>query len=101
MATHVEPHRYPPKTFRYIREYPLVGSLPEFRKDRLSLLQRMAHEGDVCGMHFGPFSGILFNKPEHVHSILVEHAYDFDKGVANHKLIRPVFGNGIFCSEGD
>ncbi|GAC1400292.1 MAG: cytochrome P450 [Ktedonobacteraceae bacterium] len=52
-------------------------------------------------MHFGPFSGILFNKPEHMHSILVDHAYDFDKGVANHTLIRPVFGNGIFISEGD
>ena len=101
MATHVEPHRYPPKTFRYIREYPLVGSLPDFRKNRLSLLQRMAREGDVCGMHFGPFSAILFNKPEHMHSILVDHAYDFDKGVVNHKLFRTVLGDGIFSSEGD
>lgn len=101
MATHVETNKHLPKTFRYLRGYPLVGNLPDFRNDRLNLLQRMAHEGDVCGMHFGPFSGILFNKPEHIHSILVDHAYDFDKGVAIHQLIRPVFGNGIFCSEGD
>ncbi|GAC1360936.1 MAG: cytochrome P450 [Ktedonobacteraceae bacterium] len=101
MATHIEPNKQPTKTFRYIRGYPLIGNLPEFRSDRLSLLQRMAREGDVCGMHFGPFSGILFNKPEHIHSILVDHAYDFDKGMAIHQLIRPVFGNGIFCSEGD
>jgi cytochrome P450 len=101
MATHIETNRHPLKTFRYIRGYPLVGNLPDFRKDRLSLLQRMAQEGDVCGMHFGPFSGILFNKPEHVHSILVDHADDFDKGVAVHKLIRPLFGDGIFSSEGD
>jgi cytochrome P450 len=52
-------------------------------------------------MHFGPFPGVLFNKPEHVHSILVEHAYDFDKGRAIHTLGRSVIGDGISSSEGD
>ena len=101
MATQVETKIHHPKTFRYISGYPLVGSLPDFHKDRLGLLERMAREGDVCGMHFGPFPGILFNKPEHVHSILVEHAYDFDKGLAIHNVFRPVIGDGIFSSEGD
>ena len=86
MATHVETNRHSSKTFHYIHGYPLVGNLPDFTKDRLGLLQRMAREGDVCGMRFGPFPGILFNKPEHVHSILVEHAYDFDKGRVIHTL---------------
>src|SRR5947209_6693703 len=90
------------KTFRYISGgYPFVGNLPEFTKDRLGLLLRMAHTGDVCGLHFGPFPGILFNKPEHVQSILVEHAYDFDKGEAIHNTFRPTIGDGIFSSEGD
>ena len=101
MATQIETKKHDTKTFRYISGYPLVGSLPDFRKDRLGLLQRMAREGDVYGMHFGPFPGILFNKPEHVHSILVEHAYDFDKGLAIHNIFRPVIGDGIFSSEGD
>lgn len=101
MATHVEGNIHPTKKFHYIRGYPLLGNLPDFRRDRLDLLRRMAQEGDVCAMHFGPFSGILFNKPEHIHSILVEHAYDFDKGEVNHKIIRPILGNGIFVSEGD
>jgi len=101
VATQVETTIHTPKTFRYIRGYPLVGNLPGFRKDRLSLLQRMAHEGDVCGMHFGPFPAILFNKPEHVQSILVEHAYDFDKGIAIHRTFRPAIGDGVFSSEGD
>jgi cytochrome P450 len=43
----------------------------------------------------------LFNKPEHVHSILVEHAYDLDKGGAVHSLARPVIGDGLSTSEGD
>jgi len=101
MATQVNTKTDIPKTFRYIRGYPFVGNLLDFRKDRLDLLRRLAREGDVCGMHFGPFPGILFNKPEHIHSILVEHAYDFDKGLAVHNTFRPVIGDGIFSSEGD
>ena len=101
MATQVETKTETNKTFHYIPGYPLVGSLLEYRKDRLSLLQHLARDGDVCGMHFGPFPVILFNKPEHVHSILVQHAYDFDKGLAVHNTFRPVIGDGIFSSEGD
>src|SRR6266487_5895014 len=101
MATHIETNSHTTKTFHYIRGYPLVGNLPDFTKDRLGLLQRLARAGDVCAMHFGPFPAILFNKPEHVHSILVEHAYDFDKGRAIHTLGRSVIGDGISSSEGD
>jgi len=101
MATRIETNSHTTKTFHYIRGYPLVGNLPDFTKDRLGLLQRLARAGDVCAMHFGPFPAILFNKPEHVHSILVEHAYDFDKGRAIHTLGRSVIGDGISSSEGD
>src|SRR5438445_649278 len=89
------------KTVRFIGGHLLVGNLPEFTRDRLGLLQRMANESDVIGMHFGPFPGILFNRPEYVQSILVEHAYDFDKGTAIHNVFRPAIGDGIFSSEGD
>ncbi len=101
METQVETKIHNPKAFHFINGLPLVGNLPNFSKDRLGLLQRMAREGDVVGMHFGPFPAILFNKPEHVHSMLVEHAYDFDKGLAIHNTFRPVIGDGIFSSEGD
>jgi cytochrome P450 len=101
MVTHIEINSHTTKTFHSIRGYPLVGNLPDFTKDRLGLLQRLARAGDVCAMHFGPFPAILFNTPEHVHSILVEHAYDFDKGRAIHTLGRSVIGDGISSSEGD
>jgi cytochrome P450 len=101
MATQVTPQTQPHKTFHYVRNYPIVGNLPEFNKDRLALLRRLAHEGDVYGMHFGPFPAILFNRPEHVHAILVEHAYDFDKGEAIHTAFHSIGGDGIFSSEGD
>jgi len=89
------------KTVHFVSRRLLDGNLSEFSRDRLGLLQRMANEGDVMGMHFGPYPCILFNRPEHVHSILVEHAYDFDKGIAIHHVFRPAIGDGIFSSEGD
>ena len=101
MATQVKTITDIPKTFHYLHGYPLVGNLLEFRKDRLGLIRLLAREGDVCGLHFGPFPCIFFNKPEHVQSILVQHAYDFDKGLAVHNTFRPVIGDGIFSSEGD
>jgi cytochrome P450 len=101
MATQVETNIQTPKSFHFLRGYPFVGNLPDFTKDRLGLFERMARADDVYGMHFGPFPGILFNKPEHVQSILVEHAYDFDKGIAIHNTFRPAIGDGIFSSEGE
>ncbi|HEV2659728.1 MAG TPA: cytochrome P450, partial [Ktedonobacteraceae bacterium] len=78
-----------------------LGNLPAFGRNRLGLLQQLARAGDVSGMHCGPFPSIMFNRPEHIQSILVEHAYDFDKGVAIHNTFRPAIGDGIFSSEGD
>ncbi|TMC22924.1 MAG: cytochrome P450 [Chloroflexi bacterium] len=101
MATYIPANTLTGKVFHIIKGRPIVGNLPEFNKDRLGLLQRMASISDVCGLHFGPLPGILFNRPEYVHSILVEHAYDFDKGRAIHAVFRPALGDGIFSSEGD
>lgn len=93
----------PSKTIPFIRgERPLLGSLPDYQKDRLALFQRIVAEcGDVGAFHFGPFPLILFNASEYVHSIFVEHAYDFDKGDQIHYAFRPFGGNGLFTSEGD
>ncbi|GAC1642624.1 MAG: cytochrome P450 [Ktedonobacteraceae bacterium] len=91
------------KPIRFIRgERPLLGSLPEYQKDRLSLFKRIVAEcGDVGAFHFGPFPLVLFNKPEHVHMIFVEHADDFDKGDQLHNAFRPLIGDGISTSEGE
>ena len=59
------------KTIPYVHEMPILGSLPAFmRKDRMNFLLRVAAENDVCGFHMGPVPIVLFNKAEHVHSIL-------------------------------
>jgi len=101
MLIHTATHLSDQKSLPFIGGLPLVGNLSDFTKDRLGLFRRMAHTGDVCGIRFGPFPGILFNKPEHVQSILVKHAYAFDKGAAIHRIFRPTLGDGIISSEGD
>lgn len=84
-----------------IRELPVIGSFPQYNKDRLAVFSRVVHEcGDVGVFHFGPFPVIVFNAPEFVHSILVEHPYDFDKGVVMHNAFEPLIGQGLFISEG-
>src|SRR5207237_8160524 len=97
MATHVETNIHTPKTLRYIRGYPLVGSLPDFTRDRLGLLQRMAREGDVYGMHFGPFTIILFNIPVNVNSFLIDHDYIFVKRMDILNNFCTVIGFSIYC----
>lgn len=96
----VSPHKkYRPVPF--IKGDPIVGNLLEFVRDRLSLLQSMADQGDVVGMRFGRVPAILFNRPADIQSILVEHADDFDKGDLIHNVFRPLIGDSIFSSEGD
>lgn len=97
MATATSTRPIPP-----ISEPPLVGSLAAFAGDRLALLRRIAREcGDVGCCHVGPSRLVLFNAPELVHAIMVEHAYDFDAGPIRHAAFQPVIGNGLLNSEGD
>jgi hypothetical protein len=76
----------PTKSVSFIREAPLIGSLPAFTQDRLGFLRRLAEEGDACGFHLGPVSMLFFNAAEHVQSILVEYAHEFSKGRLMHKM---------------
>ena len=87
------------KPIPFVREFPFIGSIPQFLGDRLDFQLRLVQElGDVCGFHMGPVPVIVFNQPEYVHPILVEHASDFDKG----RVMRKAFtGNGLFISEGE
>ena len=87
------------KPIPYVREFPIIGSIPQFMGDRLDFSLRLVQElGDVHGFHLGPVPVIVFNQPEYVHTILVEHASDFDKGRVMHKAFT---GKGLFISEGE
>jgi cytochrome P450 len=86
-----------------VREAPFIGSLRAHKKNRLIFYKRVVEKyGNVCSFHLGSLPIILFNTPEHAHSILVEHANDFSKGQITRKTDSPFIGTtGIFLSEGD
>ena len=87
------------KKIPHIPEYPLLGSLPSFMKERLQFFQRVAQKDSICSFHIGPVRMVMFNKPEYIQSILVDSASDFDKGQIMHKAMSG--NNGLFSSEGE
>ncbi len=85
-----------------IHETPIIGSLKAFQRDRLGFYLRLARAGRAATLvHFGPFRVYVFNTPEMVQAILVDHTADFDKGVAIHRAFAPVVGDGLINNEGD
>jgi cytochrome P450 len=90
------------KTLPYLRELPLLGSLPAYSKDRLGLLLDIARKYPEAGAyHLGPYPMVQFNRPEHAHTILVERAADFyKKGKIIEEVYGPILGDSIFVSDG-
>jgi cytochrome P450 len=100
MATQVKAEAT--KTIPTIPELPLVGSLMAYIKDPFNFNLRMLHDcGDIAKFHYGPFPVIIINAPQLAHSVLVEHTYDFDRGVSVYNAFYPMVGRGLFTSEGE
>jgi len=83
-----------------LRGLPVLGSLPEYRSDRLDLFQRVVQEhGDVGAFKVGPRTIVLVNAPDLVQAVLVDHADDFEKTANLRAYGWPVLGNGLLTSE--
>jgi cytochrome P450 len=78
--------------------WPVLGNLPEMRRDVLGMFSRAARDyGDVFRYSFGPYTGVCFNTPDAVREILVDKAECFEKGLFTQGL-RPLVGNGLLTS---
>jgi cytochrome P450 len=84
------------------RGHPLLGSLPEVRRDPLRLFLAAFHEyGEVVRFHFGPMVAHLVSSPEGVHHVLVENHRNYGKQTRGYRNLRYVLGNGLLTSEGE
>jgi len=102
MATQVVAKKHTKPIPTMSRSHPIMGNMSEYNNDRLNFLMRVARQcGDIGKFHYGFLSLILFNAPEFVQSVFVEHTYDFDKGAYLRSAFYPVTGNGLFISEGE
>lgn len=79
--------------------YPLIGSLPRFRREPLSTLVNAQREwGDVVRMDLGLERFYLLSHPEHVEHVLQGNAKGYVKG---YDKVRVLLGNGLVMNEGE
>src|SRR5262249_42115575 len=79
----------------------LIGHLPEFRRDMLGFLTRMAGEyGDCVSFRLGWKRVFQANHPGLIESVLVTDSRNDIKHYVV-RLLRPTLGNGLLLSEND
>lgn len=84
-----------------LRGRPLIGHLPELRKDPLRFFSRVARDhGDVVELHFGLDKVLMLNHPTMIRHVLQDNRLNYEKSKF-YDVMRGVLGNGIFLAEGD
>jgi len=84
-----------------LRGRPLVGHLPELRRDPLRFFTRVARDhGDVVELHFGLDKVLMLNHPAMIRHVLQDNRLNYEKSKF-YDVMRGVLGNGIFLAEGD
>ena len=80
---------------------PLVGLLPQFRKNPPAFLQNLQREhGDLVGYKLGPQVIHLVSKPEWIKDILVTNQTNFTKSRFLERA-KVLLGEGLLTSEGE
>ncbi len=80
----------------------LGGSLGEFRRDPLALLERAAREhGDIVRFRFGPVTAHLVNHPDLVQQVLVDERQLFDKRTRSVAKLRATCGESLLTADGE
>lgn len=78
---------------------PVVGVLPQVRKDPLNFFLNAAIDyGPVVRLQMGPKSFYMVSSPEGVKYVLQENHRNFRKG---YDQARPLMGDGLVTAEGD
>jgi cytochrome P450 len=83
------------------RGRPLLGSLLEFRRDKLGFLREVARFGDVARYRVATVTFYQVNHPDGVRRVLQENNRNYGKGEMTRGGLGPLLGEGLFISEGD
>ncbi len=80
---------------------PIIGCLPEFRKDVLGLMMRsFSHYGDIVRVTMGPLIIHQVSHPDAVKQVLKDIT-GFDKNTRASKMISRVSGESVLISHGE
>ncbi|MGC4053012.1 MAG: cytochrome P450 [Paludibaculum sp.] len=81
------------------RSLPFLGRIPDFRRDPVGFLQRMAEEqGDVARFRLGPQNVVLLRHPDDIRDVLVTYNQRFVKSRMLQRT-RVLLGEGLLTSE--
>ncbi|NPA91988.1 MAG: cytochrome P450 [Chloroflexi bacterium] len=84
-----------------MRTYPMLGLLPQFSRDPVNTLVRLAQEqGGVAVLPLGPRRLYLVTSPTGVQHILKDHAANYIKG-RTMDVPRPLLGENLVSAEGE
>lgn len=84
------------------RGVPLIGSASQAAQDYFEFITENARKyGDVVYFEIVNEPFFQLNHPDDIESVLVENNQQFSKGRLNQELLTPVFGTGLFTSEGE
>jgi cytochrome P450 len=79
--------------------YPLVGIIPELRRDPLNYFVNVAQRyGPVVRLNLGPATAHLVAHPDGVQHVLQQNWQNYRKG---YDAVAPILGQGLVTSEGD
>lgn len=90
-----------PKVIPELRDWPLLGSLLMFQRNRLALFQRLDREcGEIGRFRVGPYRMIFVNSAALVHGILVEKGGSFVKGRKTQFFKKVLGENSLVTNDG-
>ncbi len=79
----------------------LWGNLSLLRSDILSLLEQVPQQyGDIASLRIAAYRILLLSHPRWIEQVLVTENRIFQKAPRFNRIVRPVFGNGLFASQG-
>ncbi len=83
------------------RGLPVVGSLPQFRRDPLSFFQGLQRSyGDIVTVTMMGVQVTLFMRPEYTYYFLVEGAHGFDSG-SQREIMKRFLGEALLTTDGE
>jgi cytochrome P450 len=84
------------------RGAPLVGVLPEIRRDALGFMDKLlAYPEPIIRYQIGPLKSYLIKHPDAVKHILQDNVRNYTKDHVSYSMARWLAGDGLLTSQGD
>ena len=82
------------------RGYPLIGALPQVRRNPLRFFVQLANLSDVVLIDLGLDKILMLNEPAHIKHVLQDNHENYHKSKF-YRPLKPIFGDGIITAEDD